>query len=102
MNNFKQFNIKIETSNRFEGDKIKISKILNKEIVVYKYKIDNSKIFSKKGSDKCLQLQISVSNVKHVIFTSSKFLIETIIQIPENGFPFLTTIVEEDDRYMFT
>ncbi|HZK69589.1 MAG TPA: hypothetical protein VFC36_08360 [Paludibacter sp.] len=101
MKNFSQFNIKPKTKG-FEGDKIKMSKILNREIVVHHFKIEDSKVFKDKGSGKCLHLQISVSNEKHIIFTSSSGLIEAIQQVPENGFPFTTIIVEENERYLFT
>lgn len=101
MNKFSQFNIKAPV-NKFIGDKIKISKILNREIIVYYYKLDDSKIFKEKGTCKCLELQISVDDKKHIIFTSASGLIEVIKQIPENDFPFTTTIIEENDRYIFT
>ena len=101
MNRFSQFNI--ETSGKgFEGDKIKMSKILNREIVVHDFKIEDSKVFRDKGSGKCLHLQISVNNQKHIVFTSSSGLIEAITQVPPTGFPFSTIIVEENDRYLFT
>ncbi len=32
----------------------------------------------------------------------SSMLIEAIKQVPENGFPFTTTIVEDNDRFNFT
>jgi hypothetical protein len=101
MNSFSQFNIKI-TSKGFEGDKIKISKILNREVVIHHFKIEDSKIFRDKGTCKCLHLQISFNNEKHIVFTSSSGLIETILQVPNDGFPFTTTIVEENDRFIFT
>lgn len=101
MNKFSQFKIKTTTKG-FEGNKIKISKILNREIIVHHYKIEDSKIFREKGTGKCLQLQISIDEVKHVIFTSSTGLIEAIKQIPAEGFPFSTVIIEENDRYIFT
>lgn len=98
---FNQFNIKPATKG-FEGDKIKMSKILNREIVVHHYKIEDSKVFKQKGTCKCLHLQISFNNEKHVIFTSSSGLIETIQQVPEDGFPFTTTILQENERFIFT
>jgi RNA-directed DNA polymerase len=101
MNSFSQFNIKTNTRG-FEGDKIKISKILNREIAVHHFKIEDSKLFKDKGSGKCLHLQISLGDKMHIVFTSSSCLIEAIMQVPENGFPFSTTIVEENDRYKFT
>jgi len=101
MNSFSQFNIKVE-SLAFEGDKIKMSRILNREIVVHHFKVEDSKVFKEKGSGKCLCLQISFDNRKHVVFTGSTGLIEVIQKIPEAGFPFTTTIIEENDRYLFT
>jgi len=101
MNNFSQFKIK-EPSKGYEGDKIKMSKILNREIVVYHFKIDDSKCFKERGSGKCLQLQISVDNEKHIVFTSAGGLIEVIQQIPDEGFPFTTTIVKDNERFKFT
>lgn len=101
MNSFSQFNI-TTTIKGFEGDKIKMSRILNREIVVHHFKIEDSKIFKEKGPGKCLHLQISFNNEKHIVFTSSGGLMEVIRQIPENGFPFTTTIVEENDRFKFS
>ena len=101
MNNFSQFNI-AAPSKGFEGDKIKISRILNREIVVHDFKLNDSKVFKDKGSGKCLQLQISFNNEKYVIFTGSSGLIEVIQQVPENGFPFTATIIKENERFIFT
>lgn len=101
MNRFSDFNIKT-TSKGFEGSKIKMSKILDKEIVVHHFKVEDSKLFKEKGTCKCLQLQISVNDEKHVVFTSSAGLIEAIQQVPDNGFPFTTVIVEVSDRFRFS
>lgn len=101
MNRFSQFNITTATKG-FEGEKIKISKILNREIVVHEFKIEESKLFKEKGTGKCLHLQISFNEEKHIIFTSSGGLINAIQQIPESAFPFMTTIIEENDRFIFT
>jgi hypothetical protein len=101
MNSFSQFNIQY-TAKSFEGDKIKMSRILNRQIVVHAYKIEDSKMFKDRGTGKCLYLQISFDNVKHVVFTGSSGLIEVIQQIPENDFPFTTTIIEENEKYKFT
>ena len=64
MNSFKDFNIKTEEK-VFTGDKIKISKILNKPITVHDFKISNSK-YPEKGNGECLHLQISVDNEKRI------------------------------------
>ena len=101
MNNFKQFDIKM-VAKSFEGDKIKMVKILNREIIIHDFKIEESKHFKERGSGKCLSLQISLNNEKHIVFTGAGALIEMIQQVPADGFPFTTTITQENDRYLFT
>lgn len=83
------------------GDKIKIEKILNREIVVSRHKIEESK-FPKNKSGKCLHLQIEIGGAKNVVFTGSDVLINQISQITEDNFPFVTTIVKSGDHYEFT
>jgi hypothetical protein len=101
MNSFKEFDIKVTTKG-FEGDKIRMAKILNREIIVHDFKIEDSKVFTDKGSCKCLHLQVSINDTKHIVFTGSGVLIEMIRKVPESGFPFKTTIVEDNDRFLFT
>lgn len=100
MNKFKDFNISTTTKS-FTGDKIKISKVMNREIVVYDYRIEPSKIFKEKDG-KCLYLQIGIGDARHVVFTSASGLIEAIQKVPKSNFPFTTTIVEENERFIFT
>jgi hypothetical protein len=100
MNNFQQFDIKVEAKS-FEGDKIKIERVMNKQIVVEAFKIVESK-YKEKGNGKCLHIQIIVDNAKRVLFTGSGTLQEMIEKVPANGFPFITTIIKENDRYRFT
>jgi len=103
MNRFNQFNIS-SPKKGFEGDKIKIDRILNREIMVHDYKVEPSKVkaFQDKGSSRCLHLQISVNNELHVVFTSSTYLIAMIEQVEKDKFPFFTTIVKDNDRLIFT
>ncbi len=83
------------------GEKIKISKILNKEIEVIDFRIDDSKYGA--GGNKCLCIQFKMDGVDRVVFTGSKILMEVIEQIPKStGFPFITTIIEDNERYEFT
>lgn len=93
---FSDLGIKAE-SNHFTGDKIKISKILNREITVMAYAIKPS---SYKGN--CLHLQIAIGDKKHVVFTGSTVLMDTIQKVDEKDLPFQTVIVEENDHYEFT
>jgi len=99
MNSFKDFGIKPMTK-AFEGDKIKIDRILNKNIIVEDFKIENSKY--EKGNGKCLYIQIAVDNNKRIVFTGSISLMEMIQQVDKDKFPFQTVIIKENERFQFT
>jgi hypothetical protein len=98
MNNFKDFDIKPKISS-FTGDKISVSRLFNKKIKVLDYKIEPSK---QKEGTKLLTLQIEKSGEKRVVFTGSTILIQMIEKVPENKFPFETTIKGDNDYYEFT
>ncbi|MFT3704676.1 MAG: hypothetical protein QM802_20090 [Agriterribacter sp.] len=98
MKQFKDLGIKSITQN-FIGDKIKISRLINREIVVHDYRVEQSKY--DKGNGKCLHLQIEVDNSKHVVFTGSSVLMDTIQKVPKTELPFKTTIVKENEHYEF-
>ena len=101
MKQFSDFGITI-TTKAFIGDKIKVTKILNRPIEVLDFKIDNSK-FTESGSGKCLCLQIRYNDELHVVFTGSLPLMEQINQVPrDTGLPFTATIIKENERYKFT
>ena len=70
MNSFTDFNI-TTTDSGFEGDKIKMSKILGKEIIVHAFRLEDSKCFT----GKCLYLQIEFSEEMRIVFSSSMKLI---------------------------
>lgn len=99
MKQFKDFGIKIPSQN-FVGDKIKMNRILNREIVVFDYKLEDSKFANCKS--KCLYLQIAIGETKHVVFTISQFLTKAIQEVPKKDFPFTTTIVEDNKRLEFS
>ncbi len=100
MNDFKDLGIKPVTT-CFNGKKIDIEDILNKQIVVCEYKIEDSK-FQKKSGDKCLHLQIKIDDVERVVFTSGTMLMATLKMIDENKFPFKTTIIKQNKRFEFS
>lgn len=83
------------------GDKVKIKHILNREILVWDFKIEKSK-FSKNKSGMYLHLQIEFDGHKHIVFTGSDVLIDLIQQVPEDAFPFMTTIVQTGEYFEFT
>lgn len=98
MNNFKDFNIKPKV-NSFVGEKIQVQKLFNLSIKVLAFKIEPSK--QKKGTE-LLTLQIEKGSEKRIVFTGSTVLIDQIRRVPENGFPFITTIRGDNDYYEFT
>lgn len=98
MTAFKDLGIKAELSN-FTGDKIKIDRLLNAEISVLDYKIEDSKV---KQGTKCLVLQLEKNGTKHVLFTGSTILMQMIKQVPKDKFPFTTTIIKESEHLEFT
>jgi hypothetical protein len=100
MKNFKDFGIK-PTQPGLVGDKIKIDRILNREIVVHDFRIVPSK-YADKGNGRCLHLGIMLGDTKHVVFTGSAGLMDTIEQVPKSDFPFTTTIVKDNDRFEFS
>lgn len=98
MRKFSELGIKANPQN-FTGEKIKISKILNKEIVLHDFKILDSKFEGKSG--KCLHLQIKFNNEKHLVFSGSTILMEMIQQINKDIFPLTTTIVKDNEYLEF-
>ena len=98
MFSFRDFNIKPK-ENIFTGKKIDVDDILNVEIIVHSFKIQDS---TKKQGTKYLTLQIEIENNKRIVFTGSKNLMDIIIQVPEDKFPFKTTVRKNDKRLEFT
>ena len=83
-----------------QGDKIKIERILNREIIVHGFQLKDSKY--DRGNGKCLYIQIELDGEKRVVFSGSGVLMDTINKIPKEGFPFTTTIIKDNERYQFT
>lgn len=98
MKSFKDFGIN-QAERGLKGDKLKIERILNREIIVEKYIIQDSNL---KPGTKCLHMQFSVSGNQHVLFSGSQNLMETIERIPKTEFPFKTTIIKANQRFEFS
>lgn len=98
MKNFNDFNVKPQL-NPFTGEKIPVKKLFNVPITVLGHKIEPSK--HKPGTE-CLYLQIEKAGDKRVVFTGSKVMIDQIRRLPEDAFPFQTTIKGDNDYYEFT
>ncbi len=98
---FKDF--KIQSEKKLVGEKIPIYDIFNREITVFGYTIENTKFDKAKGNGKCLYMEISLDKRRHIVFTGSVALQNEIEQIPKvDGFPFTTTIIRENKRFIFT
>lgn len=82
-----------------DGDKIKITDVLNQQVKVINYAIRDSR-YSKNKSGKYLTLQIEHNKDRHVIFTGSDVLIDQI-QKYCNKIPFLATIRKVKRYYTF-
>lgn len=98
MFHFKDLGIKPK-ENIFTGKKIEIDDVLNIEVIVEEFKIEDSK---KKHGTKYLTLQIELEGNKRIVFTGSKNLMDLIGQVPKDKFPFKTTIKKNDKRLEFT
>ena len=97
MNRFSDFNISIN-SLPFSGEKIKISKILNREVQVNAFKIDKSKYENKQ----LVIISIMHDGENRIIFSSSKTLMMQLESVPIESFPFLATIIKEGELYKLT
>lgn len=82
----------------FIGEKIRIMRILNQQIVVHDFKVVESKY---ENSGDVMHLQLSYKDEMHVLFTASRVLINQINLVPEDKFPFSTTICKEGESFVF-
>lgn len=99
MKKFSELGIKVRRD-QFVGSKIKMMKVLNQDIIVHGFRLKKSK-FENSGTDECLHLQIEFEGEKRVLFTGSKILAETIKQVPQEAFPFITKIKQEGETFQF-
>lgn len=81
------------------GEKISVQKLFNLPIQVLDFKVEESKV---KSGTKCLTLQIIKGGEKRIVFTGSTVMIDQIQRVPQNGFPFMTTIKGDNEYYEFT
>ena len=84
-----------------EGEKVSITNILNKEIVITKYKVRNSKY--KDRCDKCATVQFyeESNERKRIFFTGSAVIIEQLEKYGEK-IPFMTTVTKIDKYFTLT
>lgn len=80
-----------------DGEKKRLSDIVNEEIVVTGYNITPSK----KNDGKCLKLQYKLTDELHVTFTGSSVLINQIEKYKDE-IPFVAIIKHIGNYYSFT
>jgi hypothetical protein len=97
---FSDHGIKAASSKALSGDKIKIEKVIDKEIIIHDYRIEKSK-YQDKG-EFCLHLQIWYKDEMHVLFTGAKGFIETMRQTSREILPIATKIIKQDKHLEFT
>ncbi len=82
----------------FDGDKLRLDEILNKEILVTGYKIKDS--HQKKGTQ-YLTIHFELGGEKHVTFTGSAVLMDQLKKY-ESHLPFLAIIKKINRHYTFS
>ena len=98
---FSDFKIDAPSKTKFVGEKIRLAKVLNIQIMVHGFSINLSK-YPERGSQYCLWLQISVEGKKYVAFSIAQLLMTILPKIPADEFPFSTKIINDNDYYEFT
>lgn len=96
---YPEFSDFAEEPKPLEGDKVKISDVLNKEIIITGHEIRDSK-YPKNKSGKCLTLQFKRSKQAdpNILFTGSDVLIDQVDRYAEK-IPFLATIKQVNRYY---
>lgn len=87
-----------------EGDKVRIESILNKEIVITRYKIRDSKYSD--NNKMCVAVQFYQESEdktpeKKIFFTGSSVIQDLLVK-HEDNLPFKTTIKKIDRYFTFT
>lgn len=95
---FGDFGISVEV-NTLTGEKIKIAKVIGKEILVKDFKVADSKY---EKTTHCLTIQIEMYGENKVIFTGSTMLKKQLEQVNKEDFPFIATIENINDTYQFS
>ena len=97
---FSELGITVDSA-PMSGEKIKINRIVNKEIEVVDFELNASK-FNADKCHKCLKLQIKIDGELRIVFTGSTMLIQAVQKIQKSMLPFKTTIIETNGFYQFT
>lgn len=83
-----------------DGEKVKLDHLLNKEIIVCKFKIRKSK-YDKSPNCATVQFYEPTNKVKRIFFTGSNVLVDLLDKYKDKV-PFKTVIKKIDRYYTFT
>ena len=89
----------IVEANTLTGEKIKIAKVIDKEIIIKDFKVAESKY---EKTTHCLTIQIEMHGENKVIFTGSMMLRKQLEQVKREDFPFIAIIKNINDTYQFS
>ena len=81
-----------------DGDKIHISELFNREIIVKAWRKFDSRAVQGKH---CVELQIEIDGRTYVVFTNS-IILERQIEQYSDQLPFVTTIKKVNSYYTFS
>lgn len=95
---YPQFGDFADETTPFEGDKIRIDDLLNKEILILSFKIKDSK--QKQGTSYAT-VQFKLDGEEHIMFTASQVIADQLAKYKEN-MPFYATIRKVDRYYTFS
>lgn len=97
---FKSLNVPLPSIG-FEGTKIDIQNLIDRDIVLHDFKIQDSK-FPKPGKEKCLHLQVAIGEIKYVSFTPTIRLIKQVAGIEKEQLPITTKIIRAGKSLQFS
>lgn len=83
--------------NPLEGQKISLLELINKEVEVLAYKLNDSK---QKSGTQCLTLQVRYNNELRVLFTGSSVLISQVLKYADK-LPFEAKIKKINNYFTF-
>jgi hypothetical protein len=87
-----------EEERRLQGTKIKISDILNREILITGYNIRQSRYTKDTNGKEYLSMEFEVDGNKHIMFSGSDVLISQMKKYGDK-IPFMATIIQNDKYY---
>lgn len=92
MNTLQKLGIKNEPTG-FIGKVIEIDEVFEKNIIIHRYQITESK-YPKKNNDKLMNLQIEIDGGKRLLRTTSVGLMNVMKQVTDDSLPVLVRIIK--------